>query len=160
MNSCAHLIGSPTGTPRRMRSLVFMVLIRLKMVGAASGHTPSAQRCFVLFCRKDTAREFEGRDQVKRLLYSRTCRPRRSRKHQSHLAPAADTQSANGMEEPSKRSHRSNDTSRRIWRSNSTGFPTGHARSGPKAFATRRVAYVRYGSTSRPALDQLPALAH
>ena len=28
-----------------MRSLVFMVLVVLKMVGAACGHTPSAQRC-------------------------------------------------------------------------------------------------------------------
>jgi hypothetical protein len=47
MNSCASAIGSPTGTPRRMRSLVFMVLVRLKMVGAACGHTSSAQRCLL-----------------------------------------------------------------------------------------------------------------
>ena len=50
MNSCASRIGSPRGTPMRMRSLVFMVVVVLKMVDVARGHNAGAeQRCLFFF---------------------------------------------------------------------------------------------------------------
>ena len=56
MNSYASWIGSPTGTPRRMRPLVFMVVVALK-IAVERADTLRTGNGVCSFCRKDTAAE-------------------------------------------------------------------------------------------------------
>src|SRR6187399_3204697 len=62
MSSCASAIGSPTGTPRRMRSLVFMVhgFGSVENGGRSVRTHSECEAVFVPFCRKDTAGEGLG----------------------------------------------------------------------------------------------------
>jgi len=81
MNSCAIWIGSPTGTPRRMRSLVFMVLVVLEMVGGVHAHFECAA-AFVLFVESEfvvtAIRRLASCATTQRLFNSRRLRPQPS----------------------------------------------------------------------------------
>ena len=57
MNSCASRIGSPTGTPRRMRSLVFMVVGSVENGGRGVRAHSECAVMFVLFIESELLME-------------------------------------------------------------------------------------------------------